>query len=234
LLSLARPLPRDTYLDGVLIANAPQLCVSFVYLCNNALLTNLFKAREWNSYGWQRRGLRVSAPQKGTVQRSTFFLTFPLKWSIPFMAFMAVAHWFVSQTVFLTRTYPGGEAAVTQIGASPIGLLCCLVATLIFFPLGLGVTLWPQQWYAPPTSGNSMVISRACHPLSAEPEAHLNPIQFGALSMDESGRRYYCSMSSGPAASIMLRGKRVWTGYPYLVGYVEHPLPPTSSRPLSR
>ena len=80
------------FLNGVLISNTPQLLLSVIYLVNNAVITNFFQVREWNSYGKRQQGLRMTTPQRGSAQRSTNFLTFPLKWSVPFLIFMALTH----------------------------------------------------------------------------------------------------------------------------------------------
>jgi hypothetical protein len=223
---LAQPLPGDRFLNGVLVANTPQLCLSIAYLFNNAMFTNFFKAREWNSYGNRRQGLRVTAPQKDTAQRSAYFLSFPLKWSLPFLAFMALTHWFVSQTIFLERTnatYPGGLAVVLQIGVSPIGLICTCVASLVLCLLGLVVLFWHFHWHAPPTCGDSVVISLACHSPPAE-DAHLKPVQFGVLPVDGDGTMFSCSFSSEPVGRILI-GRRTRRMSERLVGKVECPMP---------
>jgi hypothetical protein len=226
-LELARPLPGDPFLSGVLIANTPQLVLSAMYLFNNAMFTNFFKMREWNSYGKRRQGLRVTAPQADTAQRRAYFLSFPLKWSLSFLAFMALTHWFVSQTIFLERTnatFPGGQSAVLQIGVSPVGLICTCVAILVLSLLGLMVVLWQTRWYIPPTCGDSVVISAACHPLSPDDDAHLKAVQFGAMPIDGDDMDFYCSFSSRRVDRIRI-GRRRAVMSEWWVGKVESPLP---------
>jgi hypothetical protein len=226
---LAEPLLDDRFLNGVLIANTPQLCLSLAYLFNNAMFSNFFKAREWISYGNRRQGLRVTASRKDTAQRTAYFLSFPLKWSLPFLAFMALTHWFVSQTIFVERanaTYPGGLAVVLQIGVSPIGLICTCVVSLVLFLLGLVVLCWHFPWYAPPTCEDSAVISSACHSPPAE-DAHLKPVQFGVLAIGGDGTTFSCSFSSEPVGRILI-GRRRGGMSERLVGKVECVVPQTT------
>lgn len=87
---------------AVILANSWQLEISILYLLYNTLLTRLCIAVEWSHYGSERKPLRVSCP-KG-MQRSTYFLSLPFRYSVPLSAYLLLLHWLVSQSVFLARS----------------------------------------------------------------------------------------------------------------------------------
>lgn len=91
-------------LTNIIIANSPQLLVSFLYLFYNNILTRQLVADEWVRflYPGDKKVLRVSSP-KG-MQRSSYFLSLPLKYSIPLMIVSITIHWLVSQSIFLVQT----------------------------------------------------------------------------------------------------------------------------------
>jgi hypothetical protein len=65
---------------SVLLANLPQVLLSFLYLNYNGLLTCLLESYEWSLFSKKRRPLRVTSP-KGK-QRSTWFLELPYSHSV--------------------------------------------------------------------------------------------------------------------------------------------------------
>lgn len=78
--------PNPDYGSGhmtfaVILANLPQAILSFLYLCYNNLFTSISLVTEWNSYCYNRKGLRVS--QATGEQRSTHFLSLPFRLAIP-------------------------------------------------------------------------------------------------------------------------------------------------------
>jgi len=77
-----------------------QLLLSLLYMSLNALLTCFRVEAEWQSYAVKRKPLRVSSPLKG--QRSTYFLSLPLRYALPLMATFTTLHWMLSQSIFLT------------------------------------------------------------------------------------------------------------------------------------
>jgi hypothetical protein len=87
-------------LANVVVANIPQLLLSFFYLNYNGLMTVMSLAREWSGYGVQRNGLRVSTNRLG-AQRSTYFLQLPYRYSIPIITGTGALHWLLSESIFL-------------------------------------------------------------------------------------------------------------------------------------
>ena len=91
--------PAQQVVASVLVANVPQLILSFLYLNLNGLLTSIFSAMEWSDFVLERKTLRVSNP-KG-AQRSTYFLQLPYKMGVPLIVVSGLLHWLVSQSIFL-------------------------------------------------------------------------------------------------------------------------------------
>ena len=94
-------------LTGFILANTPQVIVSYIYLGLNNILTTILAMVEWCSYAAEKKvqakGLRVSSPAPDTEQRSTYTLSVPWKWAIPMCVCIAVLHWAVSETLFFAR-----------------------------------------------------------------------------------------------------------------------------------
>lgn len=88
-------------LTGFVIANIPQVLVSYVYLGLNNMMTKMLLMAEWCGYavGSKKppKGLRVSSPVPGTKQRATYFLSVPYRWNIPTTISIVTLHWLVSE-----------------------------------------------------------------------------------------------------------------------------------------
>jgi hypothetical protein len=52
-------------LSSVLVANLPQLILSFAYFTYNALFTAMLAGLEWSQMAWQKKSLRVSRNPQG-------------------------------------------------------------------------------------------------------------------------------------------------------------------------
>ncbi|KAI8630438.1 hypothetical protein F5Y19DRAFT_46670 [Xylariaceae sp. FL1651] len=89
----------DDLVSNVLLANSPQLLLSFSYFAYNSLFTILCVEKEWNSFSRRYRPVRVTDP-KGQ-QISTYRLQLPYRYSIPLMAISAALHFLVSNTLYV-------------------------------------------------------------------------------------------------------------------------------------
>lgn len=87
------------YLDGLIIANTPQLILSWSYFAYNSLLTRIHVEKELNLYSRSFKPLRVSFP-KG-MQIATWRLQLPYKFSIPLLLISIILHWLISNSIFL-------------------------------------------------------------------------------------------------------------------------------------
>ncbi|KAF2850824.1 hypothetical protein T440DRAFT_396198, partial [Plenodomus tracheiphilus IPT5] len=72
---------RVSVMGSVLLANSPQVILSYLYLAFNGLYTSMFIGREWATYMIARKPLRVTAP--AGQQRGTYWLSVPYRYAIP-------------------------------------------------------------------------------------------------------------------------------------------------------
>lgn len=86
---------------NVLMGNIWQILLSLAYVLHNALLSGMLVGDEWAGFATERKPLRVSNPRG--IQRSSYFISMPLRYGIPIMAFFSIEHWLLSQTIFLVR-----------------------------------------------------------------------------------------------------------------------------------
>lgn len=182
-------------ITNAMIANSPQLILSWVYFSYNGLLTLLALAREWESYAHTRKGLRVSTPPQGK-QRSTYFLQLPYRIAVPFMFISGFLHWLVSQSFFLvsvqlysfnTETQrwqmrPDDPASRVSIGYSLMPMIVGVVTggSLLLGILAAGCTRF--KTVMPVVSSCSAAISAACQPLGEDDsEASNSQVQWGVM-----------------------------------------------------
>jgi hypothetical protein len=173
---------------ATLIANTPQLILSFLYITLNGLVTSMFVAREWSSYALTRKALRVSSPTG--AQRGTYFLQLPYRVAVPLIALSSLLHWLVSQSIFLAvvSTYnPDGvlanAIAVVTCGFSPVAMIFCTVvgAVLLAAVVGMGYLRFES---AMPVAGScSVAIAAACHVRDGE-RGMKELLQWGEVHMD--------------------------------------------------
>ncbi|KAK9419885.1 hypothetical protein SUNI508_06891 [Seiridium unicorne] len=126
-------LPRQDpagLISNVLIANLPQLFISIIYIFYNTMLSTFLVQREFSLMykSDRRKPLRVSEPTG--IQRSSYFISLPLRYGVPLYATSAIMHWLISQSLFLARItaiFPDGEDDITNsfstCGYSPIAVI---------------------------------------------------------------------------------------------------------------
>ncbi|KAI0847467.1 hypothetical protein F5Y00DRAFT_271216 [Daldinia vernicosa] len=165
-----------TFTQGVLIANSPQLLLSFCYLAYNNLFTRLQMAREWSLFSEGYQPLRVTDPKGG--QYSTYRLQLPYKYSIPLIATSIFLHWLLSNKYYLsfhisrsTGLFLSGIKAdpslppntAIALGYSGYSLLVMLVVScfLILLPAILSIKKLPSNMVI--IGSNSLALSAACH-----------------------------------------------------------------------
>ncbi|KAI0836750.1 hypothetical protein F5Y06DRAFT_288376 [Hypoxylon sp. FL0890] len=182
-----------TFVAGVLLANSPQLLLSFCYLAYNNLFTRLQMAREWSIFSEGYHALRVTDP-KGD-QYSTYRLQLPYKYSVPLITISIFLHWLLSNTIYLfisTGGYFGTDSFVGDnlidpslppntaiaVGYSSWSLLGMLVTScvLILVPIALSLKRLPSNMVN--IGSNSLALSAACHvsPLSHAIKPRPNPL----------------------------------------------------------
>ncbi|KAL4888475.1 hypothetical protein BDV59DRAFT_206058 [Aspergillus ambiguus] len=170
-------------IPNILIANLPQTIFSLIYFCTNSVFTTMALAVEWSSYAIHRKGLRVFASPQG-AQRSSYFLSLPYRYAVPFMALSTVLHWLISQSLFLVSVEvydsdfnrrPAGD--IIPCGYLPVGVVSGLSVSGFVVVCLIGIMGFNHFKSGMPLAGScSLAISAACHPyLSAEGEAMEHP-----------------------------------------------------------
>ena len=74
----------------MVLANIPQVLLSYLYLCFNALYTCMLVASEWAGYFYHRKPLRVTSPTG--QQRSSYWLQLPFTYAIPLTVASGLLH----------------------------------------------------------------------------------------------------------------------------------------------
>ena len=192
----------------ILLANLPQVILSFLYLTYNSLFTSMLLAKEWSGFAHQSRTLRVTCPVG--KQRSTYWLQLPFLYGIPLLVMSGILHWLVSQSIFLVRIavedsfssiviaqysdYRRGEDIVSTCGYSPIAIITVIpLGTLLLLVLVLNGFRKCKEGM--PLAGScSAAISAACHRPKEDLDAAVLPVLWGAVSTE--GRIGHCCFTS--------------------------------------
>ena len=182
---------------NALVANLPQVLLSFLFLLYNGLFTSMLLADEWNGYARERKPLRVTDP-KG-AQRSTYRLQLPYKYGVPLLAASATLHWLVSQSLFLVNmTGYGTKGQNLTLTISTIGYSCIAIITVIFLGgviLLLEVLNGFRRHRGMPLAGScSAAISAACHRPEEDVDAATKPVMWGVVGSEN--RVDHCCFTS--------------------------------------
>ena len=192
--------------SATLIANLPQVVLSFLYITLNGIVTSMFVAREWSSYGTQTKGLRVSRPTH--PQRRTYFLALPYRIAVPLIAMSTLVHWLIAQSIFLAvvGTYNASgvqtdATAVVTCGFSPIAMIFCFVVGVVLIGAVAGMGLFKLQGGMPLAGSCSLAISAACH---GDRVGNNSPrlLRWGEMEENASDRGVgHCAFSSGSVSA---------------------------------
>ena len=199
----------EDLITNAIIANAPQLVLSWVYFSYNGLLTLLALTREWESYAQHRKGLRVSSVPQGK-QRSTYFLQLPYRIAVPFTIISGFLHWIISQSFFLVsaqlHSYSTAEGWRPQLnnGATRVAIGYSLLPMVVGVITGgclllgiLAVGFTRFQTAMPVVSSCSAAISAACQPVEEDDsEAATSAVQWGVMGRFKTGFEH-CGFSRG-------------------------------------
>ena len=188
----------------VLLANAAQVVLSFLYLSYNSIFTCELLSREWTSYAMNRKGLRVTSPRGR--QRSKYFLQLPYTYSITLLVFSELLHWLVSLSIFLAQIniidfdgQPSESTRISKCGYSCIAIICVLVVGSILITAGLlnGFRRYPGN--IPLAATCSAAISAACHPPANDTNAAFKKVQYGEVETKDGVR--HCTFTSHPVTT---------------------------------
>jgi hypothetical protein len=192
-------------LANVVVANIPQLLLSFFYLNYNGLMTVMSLAREWSGSGVQRNGLRVSTNRLG-AQRSTYFLQLPYRYSIPIITVTAALHWLLSESIFLVFVegilFDNGIASsddgiwsrsvsehLITCSYSPPAMLASILVASFMVSCIIGMSFLKLPSSMPIASSCSAAIAAACHSLveDVDRERGEKKLMWGDVGQDHAG-----------------------------------------------
>ncbi|KIW04859.1 uncharacterized protein PV09_04041 [Verruconis gallopava] len=190
---------------NILLANLPQLVISFLFLAYNSILTSMVMAKEWSDFAHERKTLRVSAPVG--KQRSTYYLQLPYRYAIPLLLSSMLLHWVTSQAIFLDRRivlqvwwgepYEDNDVgSVSTVGYSPVAAIICLLIGVSMLVALVFVALGRYKPGIPLAASCSAAISAACHLERNEPDAAVLPLLWGVAASEQWDRIGHCAFSS--------------------------------------
>ncbi|KAI0550664.1 hypothetical protein F4679DRAFT_572808 [Xylaria curta] len=171
------PLPLSL-IEGVLLANSPQLLLSFCFLAYNNLFTRLQMAKEWTRFGEGFNSLRVTEPRG--QQYSTYRLQLPYKYSVSLIVAGASLHWLLSNTIYVFVSTGGyfptnysndffeGDPSLptdtaVAVGYSPPSLVVMIIVSSILIAIPPVLTFKRLASNITQPGNNSLAISAACH-----------------------------------------------------------------------
>lgn len=212
-------------ITNVLLANLPQLVLSIVYIMYNTMLSTFLVQREFSRmYNPEfRKPLRVSEPVG--IQRSSYFVSLPLRYGIPLYASSGVMHWLISQSLFLARiraiSADGSDDEANSFstcGYSPIAVFigelgvsvenfhgltrtAAMLAGLVIIVFIVAIGFRRYDGTMRMVSTNSLAISAACHVLDEDRSSgYLLPVQWGAIQM--TGGEGKCAFTTAAADTV--------------------------------
>ncbi|KAF6820539.1 hypothetical protein CSOJ01_00795 [Colletotrichum sojae] len=151
------------FIYSVLVANAPQLYLSFWYLHYNALITRLEMGREWALFPVRYCPLRVTRPKYSIV---LFVMSAFTHWLISNAFFIIVFQGFGGDFIIGDDNYqadpvnlPEGSAVSIGTASLPTLILAILGPIMIIIPIVLSWKTNPG--YMPAVGSNSLAISAA-------------------------------------------------------------------------
>jgi hypothetical protein len=188
---------KTSLMGIILLANTPQLVLSYLYLSFNILYTNMFIGYEWASYSRRRKGLRVTRPVG--EQRGTYWLSVPFRFAVPMIILSGLFHWLASSSLFMvqiTVTVQSGRGlqrtvsdaqSIATCGYTPVAIILTTVVATVIAIGGIVIGRFRYPAGMPVAGSNSAAISASCHPPEEDVDAHLKPVMWGAVSHGTNG-----------------------------------------------
>ena len=195
-------------IQNALLANVPQIILSFIYFTYNGLFTAMLLSREWNDFSRERKGIRVSGVPRGH-QRSSYFLHLPYRYSFPLMALSALLHWLVSQSIFLVviNGYPTDSPNILDqsyitCGYSPAAMLLVIIVGILMMAYILVFGSLRFKSGIPVASSCSLAIAAACHPGSENRDVDISEskLQWGVIDLPVGNGFGHCGFTDKPVS----------------------------------
>ncbi|KAK4893990.1 hypothetical protein LTR27_007796 [Elasticomyces elasticus] len=192
-----------TLVGNVLLANTPQIIISFIYLFYNRTLTSMLLTAEYCRFARVRSTLRVSKP-KGR-QKSTYWLNIPWNYSGLLMASMATLHWLVARSIFLMKVsvfdnngvlVPARE--INACGYSPLAILVATLLGVVMTVVLIGLSYRRLDAGIPIAASCSVAIAAACH--QGRSGMAEEPLMYGVVEDEEQIRDWRYGSGEGAGA----------------------------------
>lgn len=188
------------FISSVLLANLPQVVLSFIYLMYNGLFTCMHLAHEYTGYGIHRKALRVTAPRG--QQRSTYWLQLPYTYGLPLIIASGVLHWLCSQSLFLARILYRANAlgepdkTVSAVGYSCAPIVCIIVlgSCMVVFAFLMGFR--KLQSHMPLARSCSAMMAAAARRPAKDVDAAILPVKWGVVADSSGDVVAHCSFTS--------------------------------------
>lgn len=186
----------------ILLTNSFQILISCVYLCFNNVVSRQLVAAEWVRLlsVKEKKPLRVSSPQG--LQRSSYMLSMPFAYAIPFIVYFVLMHCLVSQAIFIVQTtvYESGATNNrlpskdgSRVGFSTIGIIFVVMIEVLLICFLLIHSAIRRYRNVPPDFPRmgtcSAAISSVCHPPQGDTEAYMFPVSMGVVEKGRLGHR---------------------------------------------
>jgi hypothetical protein len=178
--------------QSLLLANASQVPLSFLYISSNAIMTAWISNREWLHYSTSHRPLKVTRPVGR--QQSAYVLGLPWYISAILMAFSSMIHWLGSQAFFATYvtefTVDGYQWDTTFAGLTGIAVSNEASIVLLAFGSLLVLTLIGAGFFRydktsmPLGANSSATISAACHSHYLDDDAATKLVPLGEVDVE--------------------------------------------------
>ena len=205
-------------LTTFLLANIPQIILSYLYLALNNIMTTMLAMAEWTSYASDdAKGLRVSKPAKDSEQRSTYLLSLPFPWAFPSIVLFMLVHWLFSQMLFLAsiEVYdvngnPRPERSLTTQYFSPLAMLIAVPLVSVVLLLVIGLAVFKKYPAGATLAGCcSASISAACQPgmrQEHDQALSLTKLRWGVIDVPRSSGGVGHATFSDGAVGRLLKG----------------------------
>ncbi|KAF2736462.1 hypothetical protein EJ04DRAFT_489991 [Polyplosphaeria fusca] len=209
----------------MLVGSSPQVIIAAIYVLLNYHLTYMLQLRDWTSFANRRQPPRVTDPEPGSDQISTYWLSLPYRYSISQLLSSVALGWFASQALFFYRLkvydedgniylYPAqrtqevligygyslrnGEYSKFGLAYSPLGVICSITFGIIIFAVSLALGLAKCTPGLPLGSTNSFIIAAACHPPENDRHAARKLLQWGVVDTSITAREQpqHCTITS--------------------------------------
>ncbi|KAF8864403.1 hypothetical protein BDZ45DRAFT_797496 [Acephala macrosclerotiorum] len=141
------------------------------------------KQREWRQYAKERKTLRVSHPRG--IQRSTYFISMPLRYRVPKMGMFSLLHWLLSQSCFILRVIVIDTASSTtpfedtKSSWTMLGYTVTLGGLSLALQVLNGLRIFLASSAMPLAASCSAIIGANCHRPKMDVDTHLLPVQWG-------------------------------------------------------